>query len=95
MEGRRPPGEAGVRRLRAGGDSGVYANGTVYPPELYQEAAAPLDEGELPLLNLVWVGLYRTEEGMGAYTDGLRSFGKDELEVLDARPSPPRCGISS
>ena len=67
---------------------GVYANGTVYPPELYQEAAAPLDEGELPLLNLVWVGLYRTEEGMGAYTDGLRSFGKDELEVLDARAEP-------
>lgn len=56
---------------------------------------APLDEGELPLLNLVWVGLYRTEEGMGAYTDGLRSFGKDELEVLDARAEPPRCGISS
>lgn len=70
------------------GTLGVYANGTVYPPELYQEAAAPLDEGELPLLNLVWVGLYRTEEGMGAYTDGLRSFGKDELEVLDARAEP-------
>ena len=48
------------------GTLGVYANGTVYPPELYQEAAAPLDEGELPLLNLVWVGLYRTGEGMGA-----------------------------
>ena len=70
------------------GTLGVYANGTVYPPELYQEVAAPLDEGELPLLNLVWVGLYRTEEGMGAYTDGLRSFGKDELEVLDARAEP-------
>ena len=25
---------------------------------------------------------------MGAYTDGLRSFGKDELEVLDARAEP-------
>lgn len=45
------------------GTLGVYANGTVYPPELYQEAAAPLDEGELPLS--IWCGWASTGRRRG------------------------------
>ncbi|MCQ4721100.1 hypothetical protein NE659_28055, partial [Flavonifractor plautii] len=45
------------------GTLGVYANGTVYPPELYQEAAAPLDEGELPLLRPVEAHPHQIEQG--------------------------------
>ena len=67
---------------------GVYANGTVYQPEFYTEAAQMAEDGELPLLNLVWFGLYRTDGGMAAYTDGLRSFGKDEIEVPESGAEP-------
>ena len=38
---------------------GIYANGTVYQPEFYLEAAQMMEDGSLPLLNLVWPGLYR------------------------------------
>ena len=89
------PREAGVLQVKLtcaachqAGVLGVYANGTVYQPEFYQEAAQAAEEGALPLLNLVWFGLYRTEEGMGAYTEGMRSFGKDEIEVLGAGAQP-------
>lgn len=71
---------------------GIYANGTVYQPEFYLEAAQMMEDGSLPLLNLVWPGLYRREGGLCAYTEGLRAFGKDELEVLDTRRSPGTCG---
>ena len=73
---------------RQAGVLGVYANGTVYQPEFYTEAAQMAEDGELPLLNLVWFGLYRTDGGMAAYTDGLRSFGKDEIEVPESGAEP-------
>ena len=78
-----------VRTLcRQAGVLGIYANGTVYQPEFYEEAAAAMEEEDLPLLNLVWLGLYRREGGLCGYTDGLRSFGKDEIEVLDTPAEP-------
>lgn len=73
---------------RQSGTLGVYANGTVYQPEFYCNAAQPMEDGDLPLLDLVWFGLYRREAGLCGYTDGLRSFGKDEMEVLDTHASP-------
>ena len=73
---------------RQRGILGIYANGTVYQPEFYLNAAQPMEDGELPLLDLVWMGLYRRESGLCGYTDGLRSFGKDEIEVLDAQAEP-------
>ena len=48
---------------RQRGALGVYANGTVYQLEFYLNAAQPMEDGELPLLDLVWMGLYRREEG--------------------------------
>ena len=67
---------------------GVYANGTVYQPEFYLNAAKPMEDGELPLLDLVWMGLYRREVGLCGYTDGLAAFGKEEMEVLDTQAAP-------
>ena len=73
---------------RQAGVLGVYANGTVYQPEFYEGAAGMMEDGSLPLLNLVWPGLYRREGGLCAYTDGMRAFGRDEMEVLDAGAEP-------
>ena len=73
---------------RQRGTLGVYANGTVYQPEFYLNAAQPMEDGELPLLDLVWMGLYRREEGLCGYTDGLAAFGKEEIEVLDTQAAP-------
>ena len=73
---------------RQAGVLGIYANATVYQPEFYLSAAEMMEDGSLPLLNLVWPGLYRREGGLCAYTDGMRSFGKDELEVLDTSADP-------
>lgn len=47
-----------------------------------------MKEGELPLLNWVYFGLYRTENGVCGYTYGLSAFGKDEIEVLDTPANP-------
>ena len=47
-----------------------------------------MEDGSLPLLNLGWPGLYRREGGLCAYTDGMRAFGRDEMEVLDADAEP-------
>lgn len=73
---------------RQQGVLGIYANGTVYDPDFYLGYGGLLREDELPLPDLVWVGLYRDEEGLNAYTDGLSAFGKDEIEVLSSKAQP-------
>lgn len=73
---------------RQEGVLGIYANGTVYDPDFYLGYGGLLREEELPLPDLVWVGLYRDEEGLNAYTDGLSAFGKDELEVISSGAAP-------
>lgn len=95
MAGKQDPLEAARLQVKLvccackqAGVLGIYANGTVYEPDYYLQAAALLDEDEFPLLNLVWFGLYRDDESLNAYTDGLRAFGKDELEILDTAAEP-------
>lgn len=73
---------------RQAGVLGVYTTGTVYEPELYREVAEQMNEGELPIYDWVYLGLYRSEAGMCAYTYGLQAFGKREMEVLDSAASP-------
>ena len=63
--------------------TGVYTSGVVFEPRFYESAAHVLDEGELPIFNWIWFGLYRSEGGLSAYTYGMDAFGKDEMEVLD------------
>lgn len=47
-----------------------------------------MKDGEFPIFNLIWFGLYRSERGVCGYTYGMEYFGKDEMEVLDADAEP-------
>jgi len=68
---------------------GIYTSGTVFQPQMFIEMAEIMkSEPSLPLLNLVHFGLVRTEEGMNAYTHGLQSFGKDEIEIIGSNATP-------
>lgn len=68
---------------------GIYTSGTVFQPEFYQEVTENMkQEGQFPLLNLIYFGLLRTENGVSGYTIGLQNFGKDEIEVLDSSYEP-------
>ncbi|MEK8132840.1 DUF4261 domain-containing protein [Paenibacillus filicis] len=68
---------------------GLYMSGTVFQPELYIQLAELMNADDtFPLLNLVHFGLVKTETGMNGYTCGLKSLGKDEIEVLDSQTSP-------
>lgn len=45
-------------------------------------------DNTLPLLNLIHFGLVRSEAGINGYTSGLKSLGKDEIEVLNSQVNP-------
>lgn len=64
---------------------GIYVSGTVLQPEFYLQVAEDLQEDELPILGLVYLGVYRNESGNNGYTIGLEAFGLDELEILGSR----------
>ena len=74
--------------LKAPNALGVYTNGTVWLPDYFIQVSEDLKEGHLPLLDLVFVGLVRYEKGICGWTNGLRAFGKDELEIRDSQQSP-------
>lgn len=67
---------------------GIYASGTVFEPRFYMAGAEMLKKGDVSILNWVWFGLYRNEGGMNCYTYGMKQFGKDEMEVLNANGQP-------
>lgn len=62
---------------------GVYTGPVVLAPDYYLAFSHMLEEDLLPLHDLVWFGLYRGEHGLCGYTEGMRAFGYDEIEVLD------------
>lgn len=68
--------------------TGVYTSGTVFEPQFYADFAGMMKEDQLPVFNWIWFGLYRREGGVCCYTYGMRTFGKDEMEVLDADAKP-------
>lgn len=74
--------------LKASNALGIYDCGTVWLPEDFIQSAMILKEGDFPLTNLVFVGLYQDEKGVSSWTNGLRSFGKEELEVINSSYSP-------
>lgn len=67
---------------------GVYANSVVYEPKLFLAFSEMITEGELPLFELVWFGLFGSENGVSAYTSGMKCFGKDEMEIIDSKQDP-------
>lgn len=74
--------------LKAPGALGIYDCGTVWLPEHFIESAMVMKEGEAPLADLVFIGLYRNEKGVSSWTNGLRSFGKEELEIIESSQPP-------
>ncbi len=66
---------------------GLYTSGTVWEPKYYREVSAPAKSGHPPVMSWVYCGVYQTEMGMCGYTNGLSSFGKEELEILNSRHS--------
>lgn len=74
--------------LKAFNALGIYDCGTVWLPEDYIRFAMVMKEGEFPLTNLVFIGLYQDEKGISSWTNGLRSFGKEELEVIGSSQPP-------
>ncbi|MCI9156885.1 MAG: DUF4261 domain-containing protein [Lawsonibacter sp.] len=74
--------------LKAPNALGVYTNGTVWLPDYFIQVSEDLKEGHLPLLDLVFVGLVRYEKGVCGWTNGLRAFGRDELEIRDSQRPP-------
>lgn len=67
---------------------GVYANEVVYESKMFAAMSELMEDGSLPIFNLVWFGLGRSEKGVSAYTCGLSSFGKDEIEIINSNRKP-------
>lgn len=74
--------------LKAPNALGIYDCGTVWLPEYFIRAAQAMKEGRPPLEALIFVGLYQGEKGVSSWTNGLRSFGKEELEVVESSRKP-------
>ena len=67
---------------------GVYTSGTVFQPEVYIDVAELMKEGDLPILNWIYFGIYTSENGANGYTYGLRLFGKEEIEIIGSTAMP-------
>ena len=74
--------------LKADNALGIYDCGTVWLPEDYIQSAMVMKEGGFPLADLVFIGLYQDERGISGWTNGLSSFGKEELEIVDSSQPP-------
>lgn len=64
--------------------------GTVFEPNFYMNAAkTALEQDELPILNLVFFGIY-SEDGktVSGYTFGMEQFEKRNMEVLNSPHDP-------
>lgn len=63
-----------------------YNEGAVFPSKMYLDFAGLLKEGHVPVLNLVWFGIFGDGNRSGVYTYGMRRMGKEEMEVyVDAK----------
>ncbi|MCR5807300.1 MAG: DUF4261 domain-containing protein [Oscillospiraceae bacterium] len=70
---------------------GIYTNGIVYQPRMYSEMAQSIKERQLPILDLVWIGLTNAGNGkFNGYTMGLENFGKYEIEVIGCTTNPSK-----
>lgn len=58
-----------------------YNEGAVFPPSMYLDFARMMENDSVPVLNLVWFGIYGNGKKSGVYTYGMRRMGKEEMEV--------------
>lgn len=70
--------------------TGIYTSGVVFEPDFYRKAAEAMNDDALPVHAWIWFGLYAEDGGLRAYTYGMESFGRREIEVLDADGVDPR-----
>lgn len=70
--------------------TGIYTSGVVFDPDFYRKAAEAMNDDALPVHAWIWFGLYAEDGGLRAYTYGMESFGRREIEVLDADGGDPR-----
>lgn len=75
-----------VSALKQPHATGINTLGTVFAPEFYIDCAKLLNDGNFPIMNLVFFGLYSRDNGktVSGYTYGMSYFDKDELEVQDS-----------
>ena len=63
----------------------LYSEGAVYSPQMFRDFSGVLKDeglsGEVPILNLVWFGIYGDGKISGVYTYGMRRLGKEEIEI--------------
>ena len=62
---------------------GMYKYPTVIPSDMYIEVAEEMKDDGFPVLDMVYIGMYRSDNGICGYTEGLKYFGKKEIEILD------------
>lgn len=65
----------------------LYNEGAVFPPDMYIAFCEPMKSDRIPILNLVWFGIFGDDKQIGIYTYGMRRFGKQEMEVYVPRGS--------
>ncbi|KIR01561.1 hypothetical protein P261_00375 [Lachnospiraceae bacterium TWA4] len=72
--------------LKAENAMGLFKYPVVYRAGNYVENAQGLKEDNFPILNWVYIGIYKKENGnFGGYTYGLEDFNKLEIEVLETK----------
>lgn len=64
--------------------TGIYTSGVVFEPDFYRKATEAMKHDALPVHAWIWFGLYADDGRLRAYTYGMESFGRREIEVLDA-----------
>lgn len=73
--------------LKAANALGIYQCNTVWLPEDFIQSANFMKEGEIPLPAFVFIGLHQDDYGVSCWTNGMRAFGKEELEVIESSQS--------
>ncbi|MDE6905967.1 MAG: DUF4261 domain-containing protein [Lachnospiraceae bacterium] len=86
--------------LKADNALGIYNCGTVVLPEDFIQWAMVMKDEELPLMDLVYIGLDQDEKGVSSWSNGLRSFGREEVEIIESSEPPSQvydlmCSISA
>ena len=70
--------------------TGLYVTKTVLNPDMYRDFTEYYVENDMfPVENTIFIGVYKTDNGeINAYTYGMETFGKKEMEVINSLEQP-------
>ena len=70
--------------------TGINVLGTVLNPDMYRDFTKYYEENNMfPVENTIFIGVYKTDNGeINAYTYGMETFGKKEMEVINSLEQP-------